>query len=194
MTASAATLLAWSQPWFHLGIANASDTALKIDVSGSVAAPALAALALASLALVGALAISGPFFQLVMGFLAIAIGGCIALSGALAVGNPVAASAPAVSAVTGVSGTGSLATVVESSATTAWPILGFAAAAIMVAAGLGVFFTRRLWPSASQRHNRVRFESVPGAGAQETAQHSEDRSCDPVATWDDLSRGADPTK
>ena len=195
IAASATALLAWSQPWFYLNLPTASETPHRqIEVAGSLAAPALAGLALAGLALVGALAISGPLFQVILGFLAIVIGGCIALSAALAVGDPLAASAPSLTAVTGVSSSGPLISLVESTASTIWPLLGFVAATMMVAAGLAVFVTRRTWPSMSQRHNRVRFEPVTDSRDNGAPHTTDDQTYDPIAAWDQLSSGSDPTK
>ncbi len=192
--ASAASLLAWSQPWFHLSIAGASETPVQIDVAGSVAAPALAALALAGLALVCALAISGPVFRMIMGFLAYAIGGSVALSAFLAMCNPIATSAPAVSAVTGITGTGSLSAVVESQSTTVWPILALFSAALLVSAGIAVHITGRQWPSGSRRHNTSRYESARWPHETVPALSTEIPPHDPVTAWDDLSRGTDPTR
>ena len=109
----ALTLLVWTGEWFSITLRESGTGHPVLSVTGDVAAPALIALALASLALVAALAISGPVLRAVLGVLQVVIGFTVALSAALAVSNPVRASESAVSAVTGVGGSNSIAALVS---------------------------------------------------------------------------------
>lgn len=180
IVASALTLMAWTQPWFTLAVTTTDTAKTTLSIPGSTAAPDLSALSLAGLALVAALAISGPVLRIVFGVLQLAIGGGVVASTLVALGSPVAASSSIITKATGVSGTASVAQLVTSSSTTAWPwlavVLGVAAAL------LGVFtvVTARRWPGPARRYE-----------ATQDTQSS--RSTGPVSDWDELSGGSDPT-
>jgi len=186
-------LLAWSQTWFDLELADAAAHGAGdgIAVPGSVASPALAALGLAALALVAALAIAGPVIRIVLGILEVVLGGCVLLAVWLTIGDPVGAVSPAVTDATGVSGAGPTAELVASVDQTAWPVAAIAGGILLVAAGIVVLVTGTRWPASSRRYRAVRLAdaqgSAPGAAPGRAAS---DRAID---DWDELSRGDDPT-
>jgi hypothetical protein len=178
---SAATLLAWTQLWFTMSVSETTTTSrLALAVTGDVAAPALSAFSLAGLALVAALTISGPVVRIVLGILQFAIGSGIVVSTATALANPVAASASAVTKVTGVSGSQSVAALVSTSAQTAWPWVALILGALTAALGIFIAITGRRWPGSSRRYQAV-----------ENADQESSRN--PVSDWDRLSGGSDPT-
>ncbi|HKH08285.1 MAG TPA: Trp biosynthesis-associated membrane protein [Agromyces sp.] len=185
-------LLSWSQTWFTLVIETGAgaSTADPIEVAGSVASPALAALGLAGLALVAALAIAGPGIRVVLGVLEVLLGGCILLAAGISLGDPVAAVSAAVTDATGVSGSGPTAELVASVTATLWPVLAIAGGALVVVAGVVVLVTGTRWPASSRRYSGARLaEDV--AGATTVAERpASDRAID---DWDGLSRGDDPT-
>jgi uncharacterized membrane protein (TIGR02234 family) len=190
---SALALVSWSQTWFVLRLADAPGQAggEAIDVAGSVASPALAALALAGLALVAALAISGPAIRVVLGILEVVLGGCLLLASALTLGSPVAAVAPAVTDATGVTGAEPTAELVASVTATAWPAAAILGGALLVAAGLTVLATGTRWPVSSRRYRGARLAE---AGDARTADRGERAASDrAIDDWDELSRGDDPT-
>lgn len=190
---SALALLSWSQPWFVLRLADApaQGGGEAIDVAGSVASPALAALALAGLALVAALALSGPAIRVVLGILEVVLGGCLLLAAAIALGSPVAAVAPAVTEATGVTGAQPTAELVAAVTPSAWPAAAIVGGVLLVVAGLAVLVTGTRWPASSRRYRGARLAGTDDAGPADADQRAaSDRAID---DWDELSRGDDPT-
>jgi uncharacterized membrane protein (TIGR02234 family) len=189
LVGSGLALLAWSQVWFTVRLVDGQATAggaASIEVGGAIASPALAALALAGLALAGALAIAGPVIRVVLGALAIVLGGCIVLAASVSLGGPVAAVSAAVADATGVAGAEPTAELVAAATPTAWPFAAIAAGVIVAAAGVAVIVTGRAWPT-SRRYGGGAVTAVDGARAGVPAS---DRAVD---DWDGLSRGDDPT-
>ena len=168
------TLLAWSQTWFVVHLQNA-----QLAIGGDAAASALPPLALSTLALVLALTIAGGFFRIVLGILASGLGLCIALTAVIALRDPLAAAAPAITKLTGVSGTSSIAELVTSVDTTVWPAVTIVAGVLGILAGIAVVVTARRWPASGRRYSRTRVEAPDGRR---------------VTDWDALSDGDDPTE
>ena len=179
---SGLTLIAWTQTWLDVDLSAGAPTA-SVTVDGAVAAPALAALALAGLALAAALAIAGLLFRILLGVLNVLLGGCIALSAVLVLTAPVAASEAAVTNVTGVAGSNSIADLVSATSLTVWPVVALAAGVLLALVGVAVVVTAKRWPSSSRKYSAVRLEPVDG-----------DAMPDAVDSWDDLTRGDDPTR
>ncbi|MCU1513885.1 MAG: hypothetical protein JWO10_975 [Microbacteriaceae bacterium] len=175
---SGLTLLSWTSQWFVLKLAG-SGSQSPLVATGDVAAPALIALALAGLALVAALAIAGPVFRIVLGVLELLIGFTVGLSAVLAIADPVQASAQLVTSATGVSGRDSVASLVASVSSSAWPSITAVAGVLIMAFGVFVVVTGRRWPGSSRKYSAVRLEP--------------DGTPNPVSDWDSLSTGTDPT-
>jgi uncharacterized membrane protein (TIGR02234 family) len=175
---SGLTLLSWTSQWFVLTLAG-SGSRSRLVASGDVAAPALIALALAGLALVAALAIAGPVFRIVLGVLEMLIGFTVGLSAVLAIADPVQASAQLVTGATGVSGRESVAALVSSVSSSAWPFITALAGVLIMVFGLFVIVTGSRWPGSSRKYSAVRLEP--------------DGAPNPVSDWDSLSTGTDPT-
>lgn len=191
---SGLTLLAWTGEWFSLTLRESATGQRTLSVTGEAAAPALVALALVSLALVAALAISGPFFRVVLGVLQVVIGFTVALSAVLAVLNPVRASEAAVSAVTGVGGSKSIAGLVTAVSQTAYPVIAIAVGALTMALGVFVLVTGRRWPGSTGRYRQpVVLEDPPDVSGTGDDPAPEDVATDAVSDWDTLSGGSDPT-
>ncbi len=185
-------LLAWTGEWFSLTLRASATGHPVLSVTGDVAAPALIALALASLALVAALAISGPFVRVVLGVLQVIIGFTVTLSAILAVSNPVHASEAAISAVTGVGGSKSIAALVTAVSQTAYPVIAIVAGILTTALGVVVLVTGRRWPGSSGRYRKPVVLEDPEAGAAADSD-PEDAAAHAVSDWDTLSGGSDPT-
>jgi len=187
-------LLAWTGEWFSLTLRESATGHPVLSVTGDVAAPALVALALASLALVAALALSGPFFRVILGGLQAVIGFTVALSAVLAVSNPVRASEAAVSAVTGVGGSKSIAALVTSVSQTVFPGFTIVVGILTMALGVFVLVTGRRWPGSSGRYRQpVVLEDPDASSAGDAGPGSEDAPADAISDWDTLSGGIDPT-
>ncbi|SMH39176.1 trp region conserved hypothetical membrane protein [Rathayibacter oskolensis] len=194
---AALELTSSTQPWFTLVLVAATGDGERLEVAGTVAAPALSALALAGLALAAALAIAGPAFRIVLGLLQIVLGGSVVLAASTALGDPVRAGSSLVTGATAIAGQESVAALVDSSSSTAWPVVALVAGALTSLVGIVVLVTVRRWPDA-RRKRASRFVPADGSGHGGTAEPAVDaadgeRPIDPVVSWDELSRGDDPT-
>jgi uncharacterized membrane protein (TIGR02234 family) len=217
---SGLALLASTQPWFSVVLTAAGAHTGALVVQGSAAAPALTALSLAGLALAAALAIAGPVFRIVLAVLGFLLGASVLISSFTALSDPVQAASSAITSATGVSGDASVARLVERVDTQVWPAIAIAGGIILVLAGAAVVITSRLWPGASKRYE-ARFEDHTGATAAEVfaepdasaddaeaaraaAENGEEGEANAPAkplerdqaidSWDELSRGEDPTR
>jgi hypothetical protein len=182
LATSAATFLGWSQDWSTLRIGGQAPA--LVPVAGSVAAPALSALALSSLALAGALAIAGRVLRVVLGVLQVLIGATVALTALAAISGPVQAGEAAVTTVTGVAGSAAVADLVVGWTTTPWGPVALAAGIASALTGVLVAVTGPRWPTG-----RSRYDAPDDAPARRIVPTE-----DPVAAWDSLSGGADPTR
>ncbi|PPI42661.1 hypothetical protein C5D18_11795 [Rathayibacter tritici] len=189
---AALELTSSTQSWFTLTLAATEGEGQRIDVAGTVAAPALSALALAGLALAAALAIAGPVFRILLGLLQVLLGASVVLAAATALGDPVRAGASLVTGATAIAGEQSVAALVASSAVTAWPVVALACGVLAAVLGIGVLATSRRWPGAAKKRTS-RFEPADGYGHGASTVHTDDGDIDPVVSWDELSRGDDPT-
>lgn len=181
-------ILAATQLWFVLHLTAAAGHDAPVDVAGSLAAPALTALSLAALALVAAFAIAGRLLRLVLGVLGIILGGCVILAAALAMGNPVHSSVSAVTKATGVAGDTPVADLVASVDSSLWPAAALTAGILLAAACYAAIITAKAWPGPSRKYQAVRFEQADPD--TEGTESKRDRAID---SWDELSRGDDPT-
>lgn len=177
---AALALTSWTQTWFTVILAAQSAGHPPIAAGGDTSAPAISALAIACLAAVGALAISGRFFRIVLATLQLVIGACIALSAVLALFSPLSAVLPLVTAATGIAGVGPVTALVASITATAWPWAALVAGALLMVLGVGIIATGHRWPASTRRYQAVRLDDV-------------EESHTPEADWDSLSGGSDPT-
>jgi len=192
---AALVFLAWSQPWFTLELSSTSGDPSPLEVRGDVAAAALAPLALAVLAIVAALALAGTVFRVIFGVLEALLGACVIAVTVVSLGDPAAASAHAVTEATGISGSDSVAELISSVTVSAWPTVVIVVGALVVIVGGVVAFTAPRWPLSGRRYTRSRTEPAGSAATASTsgAAASDAASSDPVAEWDALSEGDDPT-
>ncbi|WP_374010434.1 Trp biosynthesis-associated membrane protein [Leifsonia sp. LS-T14] len=217
---SGLALLAATQPWFTIRLTDTANHSSTITVAGSVAAPALTALALAGLALTAALAIAGPVFRIVLGVLGVLLGVSVLISAITAVSDAVRASASAITTATGIAGDASIRHLVHSVETQFWPWLAMVAGALIVLAAAAAVVFARLWPGSSRKY-QTRFagedgrpadevlseasgtdrgdevpsvgnaDDTPGATSDGPAALDRDTAID---SWDELTRGDDPTR
>ena len=192
---SGLALLASTQTWSTLHLKAAAGHQAVVTVQGSAAAPALTALALAGLALVAALAIAGRLIRIVLGVLGILIGVSVLLS-----------ALSAVTAATGVAGRASVAHLVSRVDASFWPWFAIVGGALLILCSLAVLVTSGRWPGPSKRYQAVRFEPTAESHphGDEAADANPDAAADaapPAAgrdaaidSWDELSRGEDPTR
>ena len=211
-------LLASTQPWITVHLSAAANHADAVVVQGSAAAPALTALSLAGLALAAALAIAGPVVRIVLAVFGVLIAVSITLSAGIALGDPVQAAAAAITGASGVSGGSSVAHLAKSVDVSAWPWIAILGGIVTAAASFAVIVTSRRWPGPSRRYQAVHFEDAddvregepagrqggyvpdvldapdPAGPSDRTGQGVPIDRDTAIDSWDELSRGEDPTR
>lgn len=181
LLAGAIGIISSTQTWFTVERADAGEAIL---VPGASALVLLAPMSLTVLALGAALAIAGRAVRLVFGVLAAAAALFLGWSTLqLLIGEPYAAVAATVTEVTGLAGDDAVHEVAASIVPSVWPYIALVAWAILLLASVVVLLTWRGWKAGGRRYRT------------ETA-HAEthDGPVDAVDSWDDLSRGTDPTR
>ncbi len=165
-----------TQTWIHVAIGPSEVAQSDLDIPGSKAAVAVSALALVALAGSLATTIAGKIARIITSavvFLS-AVGIIAVVAGVLA--DPVAAAASEVGAATGIDGQASDAAV------TVFPVLAIAAAAVLALAALALLWFGRGW------NVRTKYDAAKtGTPTQKTGP------VDDIDSWDQLSRGEDPT-
>lgn len=176
----AIAIISSTQTWMDVVLsAGAND---PVPVPGAAAVSLLAPLSLAALALGLALTVVGRALRYAFGAIAVVIGAALAVQ-AFRVGFtlPVDAVATTVTATTGLTGAEAVAGLVASITPTPWPYLAGVAGVLVGLGGLFALVTAHRWASGGRR-----YETDAGASAS-TRPH------DAIDSWDDLSRGDDPT-
>lgn len=176
-------LISSTQTWLTVDVVGSTE---PIVVAGAVALPLLAPLSLAVLAIGAALSISRTVVRFVLGVLgALAAGVLIAITLAILTGLSTSSYASAVTEATGLAGDKAMSELVQSVSVSAWPVLAIVGWAILVSAVAVVLFTGRQWKSGGRRY------STESVDAQNTVKT--EGPVDSVDSWDELSRGTDPT-
>lgn len=180
LAVSAVALLAWTQDWFTISVAHSAHGTTSLDVPGKTAAPATAALGLAGLALGGALSLGGRILRIIFGAIEAVLGASLIAAVVSTVSDPAGASRESVTELTGVSGTDAVHDLVLSSSPTVWPYVAVAAGILLVVLGIAVCVTVRTWPQPGHKYDADSSRAPSGVP-------------DAVDSWDELSRGEDPT-
>lgn len=180
LLAGAVGIISSTQTWFTVARADATEDIL---VPGASALVLLAPLSLAVLALGAALSISGPVIRLIFGIVAAATALMLGWSTLqLLVANPVDAVSTTVTEVTGLAGGEAVNNVVVSISPSAWPYIALVGWAILLIASVVVLATWRKWKAGGRRYRTDHLEVA------------HDGPIDAVDSWDELSRGTDPTR
>ncbi|MDX2375405.1 Trp biosynthesis-associated membrane protein [Microbacterium sp. LRZ72] len=184
--ASALVLIASTQTWFTVVLVDESGRTLS--VVGADAVPVLAPLALAGLALGAAMTLAGRLLGVILTLGAVLLGAVLlVLIAPLVAGDTLAAVAPAVTEATGIAGDDAVAQLLDVVRVTAWPVLAGVFALLILAAGIFGAITATSWRTGGRRY---RTDAPRPASAPEQAPER----LDAVDSWDDLSRGDDPTR
>lgn len=182
LLAGAVGVIASTQTWIDVTLDDGAQQTLAVP--GAEALPVLTPLSLAALALGAALSIVGPVLRYVFGALGVLIAALVGLGTAqLLVSPPVSATAATVTDATGISGTDAVASLVTDLSLTPWLAVTLLAQLVLAAASVFTLVTARRWASGASRKYRTATE----AGADTGRPH------DAIDSWDDLSRGDDPT-
>ncbi|GAA1950601.1 Trp biosynthesis-associated membrane protein [Microbacterium deminutum] len=174
-----------TQTWLVVTLGGAAVH--TITVSGAAAIPVLAPLSLAVLALGAVLAIAGLVLRYLFGALTVVIAAILAwLTATVAFTHPTSAIAGAVTAATGITGADAVAALVGRVYATAWPLVALAGWILLFAAGALTLATAHRWRGSGRRY-RTDAPNPVAATAPSSRPH------DAIDSWDDLSRGEDPT-
>jgi uncharacterized membrane protein (TIGR02234 family) len=174
-------IISSTQTWLTV---ERADAGADILVPGASAVPLLAPLSLAVLALGAALSITGRVLRLVFGVLAAATALLLGWSSLqLLTGSPTSAITSTVTETTGLAGSGAIDDLVTSIVPTAWPALALVGWVVLLAASVVVLLTWRGWKSGGRRYKTDAATQAPSTGP-----------VDSIDSWDELSRGTDPTR
>lgn len=180
LLAGAIGIISSTQTWLTVERADAGEAIL---VPGASALVLLAPLSLAVLALGAALAIAGKAVRVVFGVVAAATAVLLGWSTLqLLLAEPLDAVSATVTEVTGLAGGSAVDEVVQSIVPSAWPYIALVGWAILLAASVVVLLTWRGWKAGGRRYRT------------DHADVAHDGPVDAVDSWDDLSRGTDPTR
>lgn len=170
--AGAAAVLASTQAF-----ASATVTGVEspIVVAGQQAAPALAPVGIVALALALALTIAGRVARVVLGIVLVLLGAGIVALALPSVLDPAFGTAGAISTATGVT---DIASLVTARSGTGWPVVAVVAGIVAGLLGLVVLIRTNRWTTGGRRFSRTARAVDP---------------TDPIAEWDALTRGTDPT-
>ncbi|MFJ4174392.1 Trp biosynthesis-associated membrane protein [Microbacterium sp. NPDC089696] len=181
LLAGAAGIISSTQTWLTV---ERSDAGEAILVPGASALPLLAPLSLAVLALGVAMSIVGPVLRLVFGILGLASALFLAWTTLqLFLGEPLAAVRTTVTETTGLAGDAAVADIVRGIALSAWPVIALVGWILLVLASVVVLLTWRRWKTGGRRYRTDAPHGAESAGP-----------VDAIDSWDDLSRGTDPTR
>ncbi|WP_258133182.1 Trp biosynthesis-associated membrane protein [Microbacterium sp. MYb64] len=171
-------ILSSTQTWLTVGRADGGEA---LEVAGNAALPVLAPLSLTALALCAAIALVGPVMRRVFAAIAVAVGVLmLVLTARILLQHPLDAVSPALTKATGLAGDTALSAIIDGIAVTAWPWAALVGWILLVLGGGLALITAGRWRSGGRRYR--------------TAPVPHDGPVDAVESWDDLSRGTDPTR
>lgn len=181
LIAGAVGVISSTQTWLTVTVDVGSSH--DLPVPGASAMPILAPLSLAVMALGLALSIVGRVLRYIFGALSLVIAAILLWQTAVIVfTRPVSAVQAVVTKATGIAGLGPIAQLVEKITATAWPALTLLAWIVLAAAGILTLVTARDWGTGGRRYRADAASHAPASGP-----------LDAIDSWDDLSRGQDPT-
>ncbi|MGV2983671.1 Trp biosynthesis-associated membrane protein [Microbacterium sp. AGC85] len=174
-------IISSTQTWLSVTRADAGEPIL---VPGADALALLAPLSLAVLALGAALALVGRTLRHVFATLALLGGALLAWwTAEIVFTAPVSAVAATVTETTGLAGGTAVTDVIASITVTFWPMLALIGWVLLIVAAGFTLVTANRWKTGGKRFRT------------DTAAHGEtDGTVDAIDSWDDLSRGTDPTR
>lgn len=188
LAAGALGIISSTQTWLEVTLTQGSGAALP--VAGAAAIPVLAPLSLAVLALGAALSIVGLVLRYVFGAMSVAIAAILGwLTGVVAFQRPASAAASTVTEATGITGPDAMDDLVTRITLTPWPYVTLLAWALLLAAGIYTLVTARSW-----RRSGRRYATAPAHTGAADAPAAPSAPLDSIDSWDDLSRGDDPTR
>lgn len=181
LLAGAVGIISSTQTWLSVVRADAGEPIL---VPGADALALLAPLSLAVLALGAALALVGRALRYVFGTLALLAGALLTWwTAEIVFTAPVSAVAATVTETTGLAGGTAVSDVIASITPTFWPAMALAGWVLLIVASVFTLLTANRWKSGGKRFR-----------TDATAHSEAEGPVDSIDSWDDLSRGTDPTR
>lgn len=179
--AGALGVIASTQTWFTVILADGSTETLA--VTGAAAIAVLTPLSLAVLALGAALSIVGRLLRYLFGILTVVIGtGLLFATTQAAFFDRVNAVDSTVTEATGISGDNAMASLVSGVSLTPWPYVAVVVWVVLAVTGVFVLATAAQWSRGGRKYQTHTARNTP-----------EGLPLDSIDSWDDLSRGDDPT-
>ncbi|MGM7665847.1 Trp biosynthesis-associated membrane protein [Microbacterium sp. A93] len=174
-------IISSTQTWLTVDRADAGESIL---VPGADAVALLAPLSLAVLALGAAIAIVGPALRYVFATLALLAGVLLSWwTAEILFSAPETAVAPTVTETTGLAGGTAVSDLIASITPSSWPLLALIGWVLLIVTSVFVLVTASRWKTGGKRFRT------------DTHSHEDaDSTVDAIDSWDDLSRGTDPTR
>ncbi|UYO98656.1 Trp biosynthesis-associated membrane protein [Microbacterium sp. M28] len=173
-------VLSATQTWL---VVERHDAAEPILVTGAQALVLLTPLSLAVLALAAVLAIVGPVLRYVFAALGAVIAVLLGWSTLnILITRPLSAVASTVTELTGLAGDTAIADLVDAVQPTAWPTIALVGWIVLLVGSVFVMITARGWKAGGRRF-RTATDATAATGP-----------VDAIDSWDELSRGTDPTR
>lgn len=180
-----------TQTWLNVELPEQAVPTEDLTIPGSTAATAVTALALVALAGAIASTIAGRVLRTLIGVIIFAAAGGIIASALAVTVNPAAAAESEIAEAIGIIGSSAQTSV------TVFPAIAIAGAVLLAVSAVVVILAGRYWT------NSKRFEAGNSAGgshatAGQKAEAGRDAAepaadVDEIESWDQLSRGKDPT-
>lgn len=181
LLAGAIGIISSTQTWLDVDLTAGGE---PLPVPGASAIPVLAPLSLAVLALGGALSIVGLVLRYAFGVLTVLAGGILLwLTAPIVFTQPISAVASTVTTATGISGQDAVGRLVAGISATAWPAVTLVGWVLLLAAGVFTLATAHTWRRVGRRYD----------AEQSAAKRPAEGPLDAIDSWDELSRGEDPT-
>ena len=166
-----------TQTWLHVSLTTGAE---MLSVAGADAVPVLAPLSLTVLALAGVIALSGRVLRYVFAAVALLVAAALfAVTAPIALDAPVSAVSATVTEATGLEGAQVVEGLVAGIDATAWPVTALGLWILLALTAVFIAATAHRWRSGGKR---FRTDTRHQAGP-----------VDAIESWDDLSRGSDPT-
>lgn len=180
-------VIASTQPWLEVTLRDGAHAVLPVP--GTAALPLVTPLGLAALALGLALSIVGTALRYVFGALGVVIGGVLVWQSLrIALTSPPESVVSVVAESTGLTGVAAVEALAGAIVATPWPWLAGVGAVLVAAGGALTLLTATSWRSTARR-----YRTDPAEQVAKTAGSRPHDAHDPIDSWDDLSRGTDPT-
>jgi uncharacterized membrane protein (TIGR02234 family) len=169
-----------TQTWLNVRLPQGNVQTPDLAVPGSDAAVAVTALALVGLAAALAATIAGRIARIITAVLLGLAGAGVASACAMVLADPYAAASSKIGEATGQVGQDAAVTA------TAFPVLGLACGVLMAAVAI--------WLAVAGRHWMTSRKYSAATGPRQADGSPSDRvAADEIDSWDQLSRGTDPT-